>query len=156
TRTTRLTEYDRRGEPAFIKETAEQVWFEGDQEKTRLLRQRVLLGSEGASQLGQSNLPKPVENRYLPFPKNAGEDDYAYRFGGIEEIDARPAGRIHFEPRTSAGLGYRGWAWVVMETGEPIRVQFAPVKPPPFVNRLEVMLDYGRAENGHNQARRAV
>jgi hypothetical protein len=156
TRTTRLTEYDKRGTPVSITETAEQVWFEGAQEKTRLIRQRVLLGSETSSPLGKSNLSNPVENSHLPFPKNAGEDDYAYRFDGVEEIEGRPAGRIHFEPRTSAGLGYRGWAWVVMETGEPVRVQLAPVKPPPFVNRLDVMLDYGWAENGHNQARRAV
>src|SRR5262245_31170294 len=156
TRTTRLTEYGKRSEPVFITETTEQVWYEGDQEKTRLIQKRVLLGRENSSPLGKSSLSNPVEHAHLPFPKNAAEDDYAYRFDGVEEIDGQPAGRIHFEPRASAGLMYRGWAWVVMETGEPVRVQLAPVKPPPFVNRLDMILDYGRAENGHTQARRAV
>jgi hypothetical protein len=156
TRTTRLTEYDRRGDLVSITETAEHVWFEGDQEKTQLIRQRVLLGSEASSRLGKSNLSNPVENTHWPFPKNAGEDVYTYRFDGVEEIEGRPAGRIHFEPKTTAGLMYRGWGWVAMETGEPVRVQLAPVKPPPFIDRLEVLLDYGRAENGHNQARRAI
>src|SRR5262245_3522776 len=41
TRTTRLTEYDKRGTPVSITETAEHVWFEGNREKTRLIRQRV-------------------------------------------------------------------------------------------------------------------
>ncbi|HEY7155874.1 MAG TPA: hypothetical protein VH575_18065 [Gemmataceae bacterium] len=156
TRTTRLTEYDRRGDPVGITETVEHVWFEGAQEKTRLIRQRVLLGSESSARLGKSNLSKPAGNTHWPFPKNAEEDVYTYRFDGVEEIEGRPAGRIHFEPRTTAGLMYQGWAWVVMETGEPVRIQLAPVKPPPFVDRLEVLLDYGRAENGHNQARRAI
>ena len=153
-RTTRRTEYDSRGDPVLITETAEHVWFEGTREKTRLIRQRVLLGSEVSSRLGKPSLSKPGENTRWPFPKDAGKDDYAYRFDGVEEIDGRPAGRIRFEPRTAAGLMYQGWAWVVMETGEPVRIQLAPVKPPHFVDRLEVLLNYGLAENGHNQARR--
>jgi hypothetical protein len=153
-RTLRRTEYDSRGVPLLITESAEHVWFEGTQEKTRLIRQRVLLGSEVSSRLGKQSLSNPGENTRWPFPKNAAEDGYAYRFDGVEEIDGRPAGRIRFEPGAAAGLMYQGWAWVVMETGEPVRIQLALVKPPPFVDRLEVLFNYGRAESGHNQARR--
>jgi hypothetical protein len=156
TRTMRLTEQNGRGQAVHIREMVERVEFEDGQEKTQLIEQRVLLDSATSFLPNKTNLSNPADNPHRPFPNEAGQDVYAYRFDGVEEIEKRPAGRIHFEPRTTDGQVSRGWAWVDLDSGEPIRLQVSPVKPPPFVDRLDVLIDYGRAENGHNQARRVT
>ena len=156
TRAMRLTEQDGRGQAVHVREIIERVEFEDGQEKTQLIEQRVLLDSATSFLPSKTNLPNPAENPHRPFPKEANQDVYDYRFDGVEDIEGRPAGRIHFEPRTTEGQVSRGWAWVALDSGEPIRMQVSPVKPPPFVDRLDVLIDYGRAENGHNQARRVT
>jgi hypothetical protein len=155
TRTTRLTEYDSHGKPTLITEIVEQVWYVGIQEKARVIGQRVLLDRKGTGATGKQQLPRPPANTETPFTKAAPEDVYTYHFDGVEEINGRPAGRIGFEPQTSS-LTFHGWAWVALESGEPIRLQMTPVKLPPLVDRLVLLFDYDQAENGHNQARRMV
>jgi hypothetical protein len=156
TRTTRLTESDRRGEAVHVREMVERVWFDGMQENTQLIEQRVLLGDGAGLVPGKSKLPNPAENPHRPFPTDAAQDVYDYRFERIEEIDGQPAGRIRFEPWLTDSLVSRGSAWVLLDSGEPVRLRVSPLKPPPFVDHLDVLIDYGRAENGHNQTRRVT
>lgn len=156
TRTMRLTEQNGRGQAVHVREMVERIEFEGGQEKTLLIEQRVLLDSATSFLPSKANLSNPADNPHRPFPKEARQDVYDYRFDGVEDIEGRPAGRIHFEPRTTDGQVSRGWAWVELGSGEPIRLQVSPVKPPTFVDRLDVLIEYGQAENGHNQARRVT
>jgi hypothetical protein len=156
TRRTHLSEYDRRGETLQEREVVERVWFDGTQENTQLIEQRILRGDGSGMLPSKSKLPNPVENPHRPFPKDASQDVYDYRFEGVEEIDGRPAGRIRFEPWLTDSLVSRGSAWVLLDSGEPVRLQVSPLKPPPFVDRLDILIDYGRAEHGHTQPRRVT
>jgi hypothetical protein len=154
TRKSLVTEYDRRGERIRVTEVIERVWFEGGREKTELLGQRSLLGRAAPSGPAGSKLGE--QDALLPFANDAGHDVYAYRFDGVEDIEGRRAVRVRFDPKRPADGTCRGWAWLEPATGEPVRAQLSPVKLPLFVDRVEMLLDFGRAENGHNQLRRAV
>jgi hypothetical protein len=149
----RLTEFDRHGQPVAIVESSERVYFEGGEERKLTLEARQVLGppiDAGKLQGGPSQKSLP------PFSKEAPEGLYRYELEGVEEVAGRPVLRAHFEPVEPVEGTYKGSAWIDPDSAEPVRMHGSALKLPLLLDRLEVRIDYGPAENGHNQVRRAT
>jgi hypothetical protein len=149
----RLIELDRQGQAVAIVESLERVYFEGEKERKTALEVRQVLGrpiDAGKLQGG------PDQKSLPPFSKEAPEGLYRYELEGIEEVAGRPVLRVRFEPVEPAEGTYQGSAWVDPDSAEPVRMHGSALKLPLLLDRLEMLIDYDPAENGHNQVRRAT
>jgi hypothetical protein len=149
----RLIELDVRGQPVAIGESLERVYFEGEKERKTTLEVRQVLGRPiDAGQLQGG----PNQKSLPPFSKEAPEGLYRYEMEGVEEIAGRLVLRASFEPAEPVEGTYKGSAWVDPDSAEPVRLHGSALKLPLLLDRLEMLIDYGPAENSHNQVRRVA
>jgi hypothetical protein len=153
-RKSRTIEFDRRKKPIAIVEMLDRVHFEGQKE--------CLTNLESRQVLGQPSAPSPAGpqgglNVKAPFSgETSREGLYRYQLEGVEEVARHLVLRVHFEPVQPTEGSFKGWVWVDPATAEPIRMHGSAVKLPAPLDRLEMLIDYGQAENGYNQMRRAT
>ena len=151
-RKSRTIEFDRRKQPIAIVETRESIHFEGRKECPTNVESRQVLGPPLASPPG----PQGGLNMKEPFSSETPEGQYLYRLGGIEEVAGQLVLRVRFETVKPMEGSFKGSVWVDPATAEPIRIHGSAVKLLVPLDRLEMLIDYGPAENGYNQMRRAI
>jgi hypothetical protein len=155
-RALRVTELDRRDRAVAITEMRDRVHFEGldgRKECTNRLEVRAVLGTL----TDDTNFRKGMSSNALaPFSDDTPSGLYRYSLEGIETGTDRPVVRIRFEPVEPVEGSFTGSVWVDPATSEPVSMRGAAAKLPAFVDRLELLMEYGPAENGHTQLRRAV
>ncbi len=152
-RKSRTTEFDRRKQPIAITDTLDRIHFEGRKECLTKLESRQVLGSPSAFPSGG---PQGGLEMKAPFSRETPEGLYRYQLEGVEEVAGKQLLRVHFEPVKLIEGGFKGSVWVDPATAEPIRMYGSAVKPPVPLDRLEMLMEYGPAENGYNQMRRAT
>jgi hypothetical protein len=152
-RKSRLTEFDRRQQPVSIVETLERIHFEGRKECLTILESRQVLGAPSASPQGG---PQGGLNIKAPFSSEVQQGFYRYQLQGVEEIAGRLVLRVRFDPVEPLEGSFKGSVWIDPATSEPIRMHGSAVKPRMPLDRLEMLIDYGPAENGYKQMRRAT
>jgi hypothetical protein len=152
-RKNRVTEFDRRKQPISIVETRERIHFEGRKECPTILETRQVLGrSSSPPQEG----PQGGLNIKAPFSSEVPEGFYRYQFESVEKVAGQLVLRVHFEPIKPIEGSFKGSVWIDPSTSEPIRMHGSAVKLLMPLDRLEMLIDYGPAENGYNQMRRAT
>jgi hypothetical protein len=156
TRHSTVTEYDRGGATRSVTALVEHVWFDGDAERKEEVERRQLVGKPSGKDAESWRSGQTGEKGIAPFSQEAVEGTYDYALDGVEEIDGRPLVRIRFAPHGSAEGKMRGQGWVDPKTAEPVRFHGAAARPPRFVDRFEMRVDYGPAENGQVQIRHVV
>ena len=149
----RVTELDRRGRPVAITEMLDRVHFEDRKECNTRLEARPVLGTLTDDTNFRSGLNA---NTRAPFSDDTPSGLYRYTLEGVETAADRSVVRIRFEPVEPVEGSFTGSVWVDPETTEPVRMRGAAAKLPQFVDRLELLMEYGPAENGHAQMRRGV
>lgn len=152
-RKSRTIEFDRGKKAIAIVDTLERIHFEGEKECPTNLESRQVLGSPTVYPPGRS---QGGLNMKAPFSRETPEDLYRYRLEGVEEVAGKLVLRIRFEPVRSIEGSFKGSVWVDPTTSESIRMHGSAVKLSAPLDRLEMLLDYGPAENGCNQMRRAT
>lgn len=153
-RKSRTIEFDRRKQPIAIVDTLERVHFEGRKECRTYLESQQVLGPPSASPPGGPQGGLDVKAPFSNEPPSEGL--YRYQLEGVEEIAGQLVLRVHFEPVKPVEGSFKGSVWVDPATREPIRMHGSAVKLPVPLDRLEMLIDYGPAENGYNQMRRAT
>jgi hypothetical protein len=152
-RKTRVTELDRRGQPVAITEMLDCVHFtDGKECKTRLEVHPVL-----GNLTDDTNFRSRLRAKTLaPFSDDTPSGGYRYSLKGTETSADRTVVRLRFEPVEPVAGSFTGSVWIDPATNEPVRMRGSAAKLPAFVDRLELLMEYGPAENGHTQMRRAV
>lgn len=153
-RKSRTIEFDRRNQPITVVESLERVHFEGRKECVATMESRQVIGSPPALLSGGSPGGLDIKAPFSGEPSSKGL--YRYRLEGVEEVDRQFVLRVHFEPIRPAEGSFKGSVWVDPTTAEPVRMHGSAVKLPIPLDRLEMLIDYGPAENGHNQMRRVT
>lgn len=153
TRKARLIEYDKKGRTIAIMETTDRVGFDERGEHTVEIERRQVLGEPFRVNPDVLTVGHPSKNAALPFSKDTLEGLYLYRLEGVERVQGITALRIHFEPTRPIERSLKGSAWIDPTTFEPIRMQASAATPRLGIDRFEMIVDYGRSENGHNQIR---
>jgi len=152
-RKSRVTEFDRRKQPISIVDLQERVHFEDGKERPIKLASRQVLGPPLVPpQAG----PEGGLNIKAPFSSEVPEGVYRYQLESVEEIAGQLLLRVQFEPIKPIEGSFKGSVWVDPATAEPIRMHGSAVKLVMPLDRLEMLIDYGPAENGYNQMRRAT
>jgi hypothetical protein len=146
-------EFDRRNQPVAVSESLERVYFEGEKERKTTLEVRQVLGPPIDANQFQGG---PNQKSLPPFSKEAPEGLYRYELEGVEEIAGRLVLRARFEPVEPVEGTYKGSAWIDPDSAELVRMHGSALKLPLLLDRLEMLIDYGLAENGRNQVRRAA
>ncbi|MDB5307687.1 MAG: hypothetical protein JWO38_1889 [Gemmataceae bacterium] len=152
-RTCRVTEFDRGNRPVAITESVERVHFEGRTERKTTLEVRQVLGEPIGLTEFQGGADPAAR---WPFSDATPAGLYRYELEGIEEVGGGPVVRVRFEPVRPAEGTFKGSAWVDPGTAEPVRMHGSALRLPVFLDRFEMMVDYGPAETGHNQVRRVT
>ncbi len=152
-RKSRTTEFDRRKQPIAIVDSLDRIHFKGGKECLTNLESRHVLGSPSAFPPGGSQGGLEMK---APFSSETPEGLYRYQLEGVEEVARKQVLRVHFEPIKSMEGSFKGSVWVDPATAEPIRIYGSAVKLPAPLDRLEMLMEYGLAENGYNQMRRAT
>jgi hypothetical protein len=152
-------ELDENGEPTVADQTVDDVWFEDGREMRKAVAKRDLMADRAtdspAEQLSQAKESKDSPLLY-PFSKDDAGGVYLYELDGSETIDETATVRIAYRPVEPRSDLLAGTVWVDPASGEPVRFAGRLVKPPMFVDRFEMTVDYGRAENGNVQIRRII
>ncbi|MBO0698182.1 MAG: alpha/beta hydrolase [Zavarzinella sp.] len=148
-----MTEFDRKNQPVAITETVERVHFEGRTERKTVLEVRPVLGEPIGATAFQSGADPQAR---WPFSDAAPAGLYRYELEGVEELAAGTVVRVRFEPVRPDEGTFTGSAWIDPVTAEPVRVRGSAVRLPVFLDRFEMLVDYGPAETGHNQVRRVT
>jgi len=152
-RTTRVTAFDRGNKPVAVTESVESVHFEGRAERATTLETRQLLGDPG----GLPGFPGGADSKTRwPFSDATPAGLYRYELAGVEELAGKPAVRVGFEPVRPDEGTFKGSAWVDPATAEPVRMHGTALHLPVFLDRFEMLVDYGPAGTGHNQVRRVT
>ncbi len=154
-RTQKTIQKDGAGATLLEEEAIETVRFRGEAEDHRHVRTRNL--KTGKETSGESSAAKDLsvgnEPFFYPYSKREGPDDFEYRFAGFEQLDGKTLAKVAFVPRPPLGRKLQGHAWADPATGEPIRFRAKWAAPKFPCDRLEMIVEYGPAENGAKQVR---
>jgi hypothetical protein len=156
TRKTRLTRYDDKGQPIAISEAIFHVQFHDGVEQKQEIERRQLLGKSSLFDPDRVKIEQEDTQMAGPFAKDSPAGLYRYRLEGVEELHGRRLLRIAFEPTTPVERSFKGSAWIDPDTHEPVRMSGSLAKKRLGVDHFDMLLDYGPAEDGHNQLRRVV
>jgi hypothetical protein len=156
TRKTRLTRYDNKGKAVAVAQGVYHVRFQNGVEQKQEIDRRQLMGEPSFFDPDRAKIAQEDTQIAGPFAQDSPEGLYRYRLEGVEELQGRPLLRIHFEPVTPADRTFTGSAWIDPDTHEPVRMQGSLAKKRLGVDHFDMLLDYGRAEDGLLQLRRVV
>jgi hypothetical protein len=149
-------ELDADGNAVAVQESVEQVSFEDGLERRAPLREHDQAADAAERDLPRSSSAVRQSQWRYPFSKDDVGGLYQYQWLGTRLIDDVPTVEVGYRPAEPRSDLLAGTVCVNPETGEPVRFTAHMVKPPAFVDRFDMIVDYGRAENGEIQIRRFV
>jgi hypothetical protein len=155
TETILAIELDAKGKEIDGEDTVEYCWYDdkGLQVRRQVQRQPR---SKKKKPLDPSVRTMPKAEATFPFSREEKPDSYRYTLEGVEEIEGKPALRIHYEPNPPLDGKMRGSVWADPQTFEPVRYEGVWAKLPPLVDQVSTRFDYGPSNTGQTQIKRVI